>query len=89
MRHVKRVDGNRIREARKAAGLTQDDLARLTGVRVGAINNWEREKHRPLADNLFAIASATGKPLEFFFIDDELTEADAGAEEVYRRVVNQ
>lgn len=38
--------GERIRQARKAKGLTQKDLARLLSVHETAVSGWERQKSR-------------------------------------------
>ena len=42
--------GDRIREARKAAGLTQRQLADRLGVSNTSISNWEKGLSRPDAD---------------------------------------
>jgi antitoxin CcdA len=41
------LDGNQIRKARKAKGLTLDDLAKLIGSSKIAISRWENGKSRP------------------------------------------
>jgi transcriptional regulator with XRE-family HTH domain len=60
--------GHRIREARKAAGLTQEALARAAGVNLRSIQNWEHGEHQPMLDSLVKIAEATGKDLDFFVL---------------------
>lgn len=42
--------GDRIRDARKAAGLTQRQLAERLGVSNTSISNWEKGLSRPDAD---------------------------------------
>lgn len=42
--------GDRIREGRKAAGLTQRQLAQQLGVTNTSISNWEKGLSRPDAD---------------------------------------
>ena len=42
--------GEKIRNARKSAGLTQRELARLLGVANTSISNWEKGLSRPDAD---------------------------------------
>ena len=87
---MRRVDGHKIREAREEAGLSQWELAVHCGRAIGSINSWENGKARVLADDLAAIASATVKPLDFFFvwvdIDPAEANAEAAAEAVARRV---
>lgn len=50
--------GDRIREARKALGLAQADLARLVGVTQPAVANWESGIHDPRRLMLAKIADA-------------------------------
>jgi transcriptional regulator with XRE-family HTH domain len=49
---------SRIIEARKAAGLTQAELAKLVGVNVYAIRGWERGRYKPQARNIAKICNA-------------------------------
>lgn len=49
-----------IRDLRKAAGLTQRELAERVNVTQGAVSNWERGKIRPLEKWYPAIAEALG-----------------------------
>jgi transcriptional regulator with XRE-family HTH domain len=57
---------DKIREAREASGMTQQDLARAVGVTVRAVQNWEAGTRGPWR-YLAEIAEATEKPLTFFF----------------------
>lgn len=51
----------RIREAREAAGLTQQQLADACGITDGTVSAWENGKAKGiLADNLFAAADKMG-----------------------------
>lgn len=52
--------GTRVREARKARNLTQEDLAHLAGVRAGTIFRTEAEASAPRIESLAAIARALG-----------------------------
>ncbi len=57
---------NRIRRARAMAGLTQTELARLVGVKRGAVAQWESPiGNMPSMDHLIAIAMHTGVSLEW------------------------
>lgn len=57
---MKRIIGLRIREARKAAGLTQDALAERLGRTVESISDLERGKSLPSLEGLAAIADVLG-----------------------------
>src|SRR6185369_7043208 len=57
--------GGRIREARMAMGLTQDQLADLVGVGMRQIQYYESGESNPYR-TLRRIAEATGRPLSFF-----------------------
>lgn len=52
--------GFRIRQYRKAAGLSQENLADKTGLSVIAISNIERGVNYPSFDHFVAIANAIG-----------------------------
>jgi transcriptional regulator with XRE-family HTH domain len=51
--------GDRIRRARKAAGLSQRELASAIGVTHGTVGQWESHGKRPTRDNLQKVAKAT------------------------------
>lgn len=59
--------GQRLRQARNAAGLTQDDLAAVCknkegdGLTRSAVSNWEKDKDKPSFDNLVATIRRLGK----------------------------
>lgn len=57
--------GLRIKEKRNAAGLTQSQLAELSGVAVITIRQYESNKRHPRADQLRAIASALGVTVDY------------------------
>lgn len=54
----KQTDGDLIRSARLAAGLTQDELAKLIGVTRYFVSNLETGKRRANLTHLKAIARA-------------------------------
>ena len=59
--------GQRIREARVAAELTQPELAARVGLKhPQSISNYERGTAEVPAERLRRIATATSKPLSFF-----------------------
>lgn len=59
--------GFRIAAARKEAGLTQQQLATAVGVSRPAVAQWEKGRTSPSAENLRGVATATSKPLIYFF----------------------
>jgi len=70
--------GGRIREARMAMGLTQDQLADLVGVGMRQIQYYESGESNPYR-TLRRIAEATGRPLSFFLAGE--SEASRTANE--------
>lgn len=52
--------GDRLAAARDAAGLTQTDLARRTGVRLNSIRSWENDQSEPRANTLQRVAGILG-----------------------------
>lgn len=51
---------NAIRDARRAAGITQDELACRVGVTTAVVSRWENCKSFPTISNLVRIAESTG-----------------------------
>lgn len=70
-----------IRELRKAAGLTQQDLAARLGISNMSVSNWERAIHEPSARQLVALADALGVPATSI----AFTRAAAAAERASRK----
>lgn len=56
--------GNRIRSARKRAGLTQAEVAEKIGISWQGIAQWETGKRNPKIDTLKKIAQALSIPVE-------------------------
>lgn len=73
--------GERIKEARKAAGLTQEKLAKMCGLATVTIRQYESDKRRPNYKQLENIADATRTPLLFFFPDSAMYESVSEARE--------
>lgn len=59
-------DGNRLREAREQAGITQDQLAALVGASRRSPSRWENGEVDPSLKHVVRIADVTGKPIDFF-----------------------
>jgi transcriptional regulator with XRE-family HTH domain len=49
--------GARIAAARRAAGLTQQELAALIGSDTGTVSRWERGRRNPRKTTILAVAS--------------------------------
>ncbi|MGA1511286.1 MAG: helix-turn-helix transcriptional regulator [Gammaproteobacteria bacterium] len=61
---------NNIGDIRKALALSQEDLAKKTGVSRQTINAIENGKFDPSLGLVFKLIDALGKPLEEIFIND-------------------
>lgn len=61
-----------FRDARRAAKLTQTDLAVRVGVHSNVISRAEQGRHVPTAETLAAIAAALGVDLSTLFETDEV-----------------
>lgn len=61
----------KIRQARHAAGLTQEDLARRVGVGVRNVPGWESGRSAPRAKTLQRIADALGVSVAELCADEE------------------
>lgn len=59
----RRAIGMQIRAARKAAGLTQDQLGERINRDVKSISRWENAHRAPDLNDLLLIANALGVPL--------------------------
>lgn len=60
----------RIYQARLASGISQEALARTIGVATVTPSRWERGKHRPLPQQLPAIAAALDVSIEWLLEDE-------------------
>ena len=68
--------GQRIRELREAARLTQADVAQLTMKSVETISNFERGKTVPSVATLAVLAKHLGCSVADFFGDDVVAAGD-------------
>jgi len=74
----KRDVGMKIRAAREACGLSQQALADAIGAKSHQnVYNYERGDREPSFEVLERIAAATGKPLAWFFQDEDAAPAPA------------
>ena len=80
-----RVDvhvGKRVRQRRWLAGMTQQTLAELVGIKFQQIQKYETGTNRVSASRLWDIAEALGVNVAYFFegLDEEKTAEPAGQE---------
>lgn len=75
--------GNRIKEARKNANLTQKQLGEYCGVKDNTVSDWENDKSMPDADTIEIICKTT-KTEPNILLDYELENLD----EVTREELN-
>jgi transcriptional regulator with XRE-family HTH domain len=71
--------GQRLKQARLLAGLSQSELGSRVGVSFQAIQKYESGENRLSASRLLAVAEFLGKPVSFFF--NELTAAGANSDQ--------
>lgn len=68
----------RMREAREAAGLSQEALGVLAGIEEATakvrINQYENGRHIPPLSMIEKIASALSKPVTWFICAEDITE---------------
>jgi len=62
--------GRKIRSEREISGLTRQKLAAVIGVTHQQLHKYETGKNRVSGGRLKSIATALGKPVQFFFSDD-------------------
>ena len=74
--------GERIRECRIKAGLSQEKLAELTGVTRQAVTKWESGQSAPNTENLFKLAQVLGTTVDFLLTTD--TDRPSVAEQVFQ-----
>ena len=63
--------GSRIRAARKARGLSQEQLGEKLGVSFQAVSTWEQGKYIPDSDHLPALARELDISLDALFAEEE------------------
>lgn len=67
--------GERIKQLRTAAGMSQADLARAVGISQNAVSMWEKgERQSPRGDSLLKLARALGvEPGSLFEVGPPVT----------------
>ncbi|WP_186188640.1 helix-turn-helix domain-containing protein [Burkholderia gladioli] len=70
------IFAKRLKEARKAAGLSQERLGVLAGIdemsASARMNQYERGKHEPDFQTVARIANALSLPTSFFYSENEV-----------------
>lgn len=61
---------NRIRLARKKAGLSQTELAKKMNVAQNTLSNWERGNRSPKIDDLIALSFSLGCAIDYLVYND-------------------
>ncbi|MCD8145122.1 MAG: helix-turn-helix domain-containing protein [Oscillospiraceae bacterium] len=74
--------GERIKEQRKSAGLSQEKLAELVGVSRQAVTKWETGQSAPSTENLFKLAEIFGTTADML-LASEKDEKASPAEQIY------
>ena len=72
---------NRMRERRRALGLTMKQLGAIVGVSEGAISHYETGRREPDPDMLKSLASALGVSVDYILERDQDKQARNQAEE--------
>lgn len=80
--------GERIKEIRKAKGLTQEQLAELVDIEQKHVSRLELGKNAPTIDRLEKIAAALNVPMGSFF-DSGNQEANAERAAKIERMVSE
>jgi GTP pyrophosphokinase len=68
---MKKAVGRRIRAARKAKGLSQEELGAKLGISFQAVSTWETGKFMPDADHLPALAKELDLSLDALFAEGD------------------
>lgn len=97
MKPIRKLLGERIRELRKAKGLTQEQLAELVGVEPRHISRVEGGYNSPSIERLARIAEVLEVPIQELFnfmhlndSEDRMKDIDAvirGMSEEYQKIV--
>ncbi len=73
--------GERIKNCRKNAGLSQDKLAELVGVSRQAVAKWEAGQSAPSTENLFRLAEVLGTTVDILLRSEPQSELPSEGED--------
>lgn len=77
----------RVREARKSAGLSQEEVGEHLGLTRGGYGHYERGRQPFTVEQLFRLSRILGEPVEYFLgLDTELTSDEKKLLDYYRRI---
>lgn len=68
--------GQLIKRARRAAGMTQQELADRLGISYVGVSQWETDKRNPKQDTLVRIANALNVPVNCLCAPDKFPNVD-------------
>lgn len=76
--------GERIKEARQRARLSQEKVAELIGVSRQAVTKWEAGQSAPTTDNLFKLAEVLGTTVDLLIAQED--SPGSIAQQIYRMI---
>lgn len=68
-RHIPTIIGTNLKTVRLQRGLMQRDIARALDIDSFQVSRWERGKHRPSDETLFALADVLEVDVATFFAE--------------------
>ena len=74
--------GERIRDCRQNAGMSQEKVAELVGVSRQAVTKWEVNQSAPNTENLFKLAEIFGTTVDML-LDSNDSNKQSSAEQIY------
>ena len=69
---------NRLHRARRESGLTQEEVAERTGVARNTVSRYELGRQAPSGRALLRLAAIYGKPMEWFYGEEDEPQGDSG-----------
>lgn len=70
------LKGNRLKDARKKKGLTQDELGKLVGVGKSAICCYEKETRNPTIETIIEFMHVLGVTSDYLLGTDDLIKVE-------------
>jgi transcriptional regulator with XRE-family HTH domain len=71
-REQRLASGKRLKQARLDLGMTQGDLAKVTGFHENSISKWEKGHVSPRPHHMQIVAETTGRPTQWLWAGDTL-----------------
>ena len=72
--HIDQIVGKKLTERRRILGLSQQDLASVSGVTIQQIQKYEKTTNRITSGKLYQFAKLLGVPVTYFFDNIDETE---------------